>query len=342
MKKLLYPLICLAVLCTNIGRADDLPFFSSLRNEVANQQTVVSNTPPLDKKLAAALRTNLKLIDRTKPTLVNGTTALGALAKNLGRTSLSNTFLPIVTDARSVYADAMDLETDALDNRLADTIPGKARAAAQAALDKLRAAIDDARTNANFTLALRSLSVAAKAVGTAQKAVAKAESAPPGPGFLSATITESNQGVTTFLPTRFDLSDAATYDPFFGELDIIVADRKSLGSGRAQGRLLSIYAYLPGEGAYTLSLTNTEESFAIYERVIASGSELEVEFYEKYQTVDPLNNPLGTGTLTITLDLDARIVWGEFTFTATGVNDTNLTVSASGTFLLRLEVVADE
>ena len=74
MNKLVYPLACLAVLLANMARGDDLPFFSPLREEVANQLTVASNTVPLDKKLLASLRSNLKSIDKTKPTLTAGST----------------------------------------------------------------------------------------------------------------------------------------------------------------------------------------------------------------------------------------------------------------------------
>jgi len=64
----------------------------------------------------------------------------------------------------------------------------------------------------------------------------------------------------------------------------------------------------------------------------------EVESQETYLTVDPVNHRLGTGTMTITLDLDANLVWGEFTFTAKGMEDSNLEVSMTGSFLVRLEV----
>jgi hypothetical protein len=347
MQKSFAPLACLFLLLTVTARADDLPFFSALRGEIVNQLTIASNTLPLDKKLVAALNTNLKLIGRTKATLVNGSAALGVLAKNLGRTSLSNTFLPILADARTAYADALDAETDALESRLADTIPGKAQAAAQVALNKLQAAIDDSRTNASFTLALKSLSKAAKAVAAAQKAVTKAESAPPGAGFLSATITESNQGVTTFQPARSELANAAEYDPFSGEFDIIVSDGRNLGGGQLQGRVLTFIANLPGAGSYTLNLTNVADSFAIYERVVGrnvNSGNPDIDFYEQYATVNQFNTPLGGGALTLTLDLEAKIVWGEFTFTATGLNheganEPNLTVSITGSFFLRVEIL---
>jgi hypothetical protein len=181
MKKY-FSLLGLSLLLALTGRADDLPFFSALRVEIFSQATTASNTVPLDRRLIAALNTNLKLIDRTKPTLVNGSAALGTLAKNLGRTSLSNTFLPLLSEARTAYADRMDAATLAFESRLTETLPGKLRAAAENALSQLRTTIGDARTNASLTLALKSLSKAAKAVGAVEKAVARAESAPPGAG----------------------------------------------------------------------------------------------------------------------------------------------------------------
>lgn len=343
MKKLLYPLTCLLVLLTHVGRADDLPFFSSIREEIVSQLTIASNTPPLNKKLVSALGSNLKTIDKTKPTLITGSAALGTLAKSLGKTSLSNTFLPILTGTRTVYLEAMETEMGDLEDRLSYTIPGKAQTAAQTAIGKLAAAMEDAGTNASFTLSLKSLSKAAKALVTAAKAVAKAETAKPGANFLTATITESNQGVTLFKPTKNTILDA-TYDSFSGEIDIDAGELKSLGGGRVQTRFLSLAAMVPGEGTYTLSLTNANQSYAYYERIIAPNigefeePDPEFEFEELFFTVDPINHTLGTGTLTITLDLDANIIWGEFTFTATGSEDLTLQMSMTGSFLVRLEL----
>jgi hypothetical protein len=340
MKNLIHPLICLALLFTHVARAEELPFFGSLRAQIVSQLTIASNNLPLDKKLVTGLGANLKLIDKTKPNLISGTAALGTLAKGLGRTSLSNTFLPIVVSTRADYLDFIETEKGLLEERLADTVPGKARTAAGTSLDKLSAAIEAANTNANLTGSLKSLSKAATALGTAQKSVIKAETAKPGADFLLATITESNQGATTFKPTQKTILDA-TYDPFSGEIDIDGGEMKSLGGGRVQVRFLSLAAIVPGEGTHTLSLTNANDGYAIYERGIVLNINApypEVESQETYLTVDPVNHRLGTGTMTITLDLDANLVWGEFTFTAKGMEDSNLAVSMTGSFLVRLEV----
>ena len=340
MKKLIYSLTCLAVLLTNIARADELPFFSTLRGEIFNQLTIASNNVALNKRLISVLSANLKTIDRTKPALVNGSAALGTLAKGLGRTSLSNTFLPILTDTRAVYLDVLETELSALQERLIGTIPGKSRTAAQTALGKLSAAIEAANTNANFTASLSSLSKAATALGAAQKSVVKAETAVPGANFLTATITESNQGVTSFKPTKNTILDA-TYDAASGEIDIDAGDLKKLAGGRVQVRFLSLAAMVPGEGTHTLSLTNANEGYAIYERGIVLNINApypELKSQETYLTIDPFNQRLGTGTMTITLDLDANIVWGDFTFTATGSEDPNVQVRMTGSFLIRLEI----
>src|SRR5690349_23765976 len=52
-----------------------------------SQLTIASNTVPLDKKLLASLRSNLKIVDKTKPTLVAGSGALGTLARSEEHTS---------------------------------------------------------------------------------------------------------------------------------------------------------------------------------------------------------------------------------------------------------------
>ena len=231
MKNPVVPLICLAVLVANIARGDSLPFFSSLRGEVASQLTLVSNTVPLDKKLAISLRSNLKLIDTTKTNFIAGSTVLGTLARSLGKTTLSNTFLPILIDTRRVYLDAMGTEMSALDDRLAATIPGTARTTAQKMLGKLSAALQGAGTNLNFPLSLRSLSQAATALSSAQKLVAKAETAKPGPSFLTATIIESNQGTNLFKPSKKTFLEGihAFYEPFSGDFDIETGNRAEPG-----------------------------------------------------------------------------------------------------------------
>ena len=70
MNKLFLPLTCLVTLFANIARADDLPFFSTLREEIVNQLTIASNTVALNKKLISTLASNLKTLDKTKPTLI--------------------------------------------------------------------------------------------------------------------------------------------------------------------------------------------------------------------------------------------------------------------------------
>jgi hypothetical protein len=339
MKNLIYPLTCLAVLLANSARADDLPFFSSLRAEISSQLTVASNTLPLNKKLITALGANLKLIDRTKTNLIAGSASLGTLAKGLGRTSLSNTFLPILTDTRSVYLDTIETQKGGLEQRLVTTFPGTTRTAANTALNKLAAALDGAKTNTIFTASLTSLSKAAKALATAEKSVIKAETAPPGADFLTATITESNQGVTVFKPLKKTILEAS-YDPFSGEIDIDAGELKKLTGGRVQVRFLSLSAQVSGEGTHTLSLTNANESYAIYQRGIVFNINApypEIESEQNFMTVDPINHRLGTGTLTISVNLDANIVWGDFTFTAKSSEDAALEATMTGSFLLRLQ-----
>lgn len=324
------------------SRADEVPFFTSLREELTNQLTIVSNTVPLDKKLATSLRSNLKTVDKTKPTLTAGSTALGTVAKSLGRTSLSNVFLPLITDTRSVYVETLESELAVLDERLEATIPGKQRSAAQTKLAKVSASLDGVITNADLTLSLKSLSKAAKDLLVAQKAVAIAEIARPGPDFVSATITESGQINSAFKPVKSVGLDAY-YNEFSGEIEIEAGEMKSLGGGRVQVRFLELTAAVPGEGTHTLSLTN--ESYAIYQRGIVpniNAPEPELEVQETYFTIDPFNQTLGTGTMTITVDLEANVVWGSFTFTANGSENQELQAEVTGTFLLRLESFDDE
>lgn len=340
MKALLLSFSCLLLCLGDACRADDLPFLSPLRAEIVNQLTTVSNALPFDKKLNSSLIANLKLIDKTKPTFITGSSALGTLAKNLGKTSLSNTFLPIVVDTRDTYLDAIDSEKIVLEERLADTIPGTAQTAAQTAIYKLAAAIEATETNVSLTLSLKSLSTTAKALAAADKAVAKAEVAKPGPNFITATITETGQGTTALKPLKGSLE--AYYDDIEGTIEIDVGEITKLSGGRVQTRMLEITADVPGEGTYTLSLTN--DAVAWYQRIVSPSfaefeeEEPDFEFLENFFTIDPFNEVLGAGTLTITVDFEANIVWGSYSFSASGSENPELDLEAtvSGSFLVRL------
>lgn len=346
MKKLIASLSCFLLLLASLAKADDVPFFSPLRAEIVDQLTTVSNTTPFDKKLNSSLIANRKLIDKTKPTYITGASALGTLAKNLGKTSLSNTFLPIIVNTRDTYLEVIDSDQSELEARLADTIPGKAQTAAQTAINKLAAALEAAETNASLTLSLKSLSAAAKALAAADKAVAKAETAKPGPNFITATITESGQPVTTLKPLKNTLE--AYYDYFDGSIAIGVGEITRLSGGRVQTRYLGITAVMPDDGANSLSLTNDNEAYAVYQRIVSpSFAEFEeedpdFEFIETFYTIDPINESLGTGTLTITVDFEANLVWGTYSFTAGGSENTGLEATVTGSFLVRLSTYEDE
>ena len=270
---------------------------------------------------------------------------MGTLAKSLGKTTLSNTFLPIVVDTRTIYLEVMDSEKSLLEERLADTIPGKAQTKAQTAIDKLAVVLESAGTNTVLALSLKSLSKAAKELAKAGKSVAKAETAKPGPNFITTTITESGQPVATLKPLKNSLE--AFYDEFDGTIEIDVAELTKLSGGRVQARFLEITATMPGEGRHTLSLTN--EAYAIYQRIVAPNIgefeeyEPNFEFEELFFTIDPFNQTLGDGTLTITVDLEADppLVWGSFSFSANGSQNTDLEASMTGNFLLRLESYDD-
>ncbi len=334
MKKRLYTLTCLAVLFSNISRGGELPLFSSLRAEIENQIAIVSsNNSAPNKKLVARLRSSLSLVNRTQPTLIKGSSALATLAKSLGRTSISNAFIPALIETRGMYIDAMETRLSVLQDRLAHTMPGNTQTAAQTALDRVGAALGDAGTNNNFAVSLSSLSKTAKALLKAEKSVAKAETAPPGANFLTATITESNQGVALYKPTGKD-NLGADYGPLSGKIFIHGYDSTELGGGREQLRFLTLFVIVPGEGTHTLSLPNAGDgSYASYSRLtldesgtVESDIDYSVGFYSS-----------GTGTVIITVNLKAKVVWGEFTFTAKNSKNPDLEATVTGSFLLRLE-----
>ena len=202
-----------------------LPYLGDLRAEVTNQLTIASNNVAANKRLIATLKGALKGIDNTKPSnYVAGATSLGALAKKLNRTVVSNAFNTILHDTSDTYVDdLLDAEGDLAD-RLDTTYLGKAHTAASTSLGKLLAAIEGANTNANLLTALKSLSTAAKNLGAAQKLVLKAENAPPPPSGFTATITGAvsrsfkaiGMAISSPVPNNFNViaSQPLTHAPY--------------------------------------------------------------------------------------------------------------------------------
>src|SRR5687768_16525851 len=106
MKRIVIAFVVLTAAMAQHTRASAfLPFLDPIRTEIVNQQVIVSNAPTLDKPLATSLRKALLQIDRPTPTnLVNDTKALSSIAATLNKTSLSNTFDPLIRTALANYA----------------------------------------------------------------------------------------------------------------------------------------------------------------------------------------------------------------------------------------------
>lgn len=123
---------------------------------------------------------------------------------------------------------------------------------------------------------------------------------------------------------------------------------QSLGGRRVEARALTLWANMPGSGTYTFDLASGDENNAWYQRIVApslrefESDAPEFEFYEFYPTVDPVNATLGTGTLNIKFNLEAKVAWGDFTFTATGTENPSLQVTMTGSFLVRVKLLEDE
>jgi hypothetical protein len=339
MKSLSAFLVALAFSAGTVARADDLPYLSPLRDALVTQLTIVTSTVPANKPLASTLSASLKLVDRTKPEYVAGSASIGTLANLLLKTSLSNEFRPILEGIRDTYVENMAAEEDGLNHRVALVIPGKTQTAAQTAIGKFSVALDLVSTNPDFKFSLPALKKAAAALLAADKAVVKAETAKPGASFLTATVLESGQPATTLKPTAKTILEA-TYDPFFGEIDIDAGDMVKLGGTRVGLRFLSLTAMVSGPGTYTLSLTNDAQGYAVYERAILADIRdpyPEPDSQEFFATIDPFNQRLGSGTMTITLSEDSSVVWGSFSFTGLGIEVTSRTATITGTFLMRVE-----
>jgi hypothetical protein len=310
MKLLLALTLTLAVFLPRAQAvADTLPFLTTFRAEVANQLTVVSNNiaatndvrgnTRLKKTLIGALRT----IDRTRTnSYVAGASALNVLNRTFYRTSLSNTFNPLVDQTRDVYVASLLQAHANYAARVNASYPGRAQTAALTSLARLLAAIDTANTNTNVLVALRFLSTSAKTETATQRATVKAEAAPAPiasitanvSGAINTTIKTTGAGITPGSPGNYTvLGSQFTLRP--------------IGQ-----RIVRFSLYGLTDGTHTVTLDDGGI-------VISAG----------FNTTTYEGNP---GTATVTYNSASKVMFGTFTFTAFDDDNNASTITVTGSF----------
>ena len=292
-KYLLLTLVLLSAAFVEQARA--FPPLLPIRAEIVNQQVLLSNTVPLNRPLATALRKAVAKIDTTNPTnRVTGASAFSSVASTLSKSSLSNAFGPLLDTALASFLGSIDGDADGASNRLAATFPSGPHTAAQKKLNLLFTQIASADANANIIAAARVMSQAARTFVVANSLVTKAENAPPPPSSVTGTIVAN--GRTTQYRSR-----AAPVIP--GAPGFFVIN----SANGPSGIVLGLNQLSPGVN--NLNVGNAGTSFS----AIAT----------RFLPRPPATGSAVNGTMQVTWDPAMQAIFGTFQFVADG----NITVN---------------
>lgn len=319
MKKILITLVVLIAAAAPQMRASAfLPYLDPIRTEIVNQQVIVSNAPSLDKPLATALRKALLQIERPTPTnLVNDTKALSSIAGTLNKTSLSNTFDPLIRTAMGQYAGVVIGELNSISNSLLSTFPSGPRSAAnnliEAALDSVASAI----ANGNTTLGTKALAAVVKKLTAVKNLLNKAINAPAPPIQFRATITASGEGTFNWQPTP---SRAAAASLIGNTLSVTGVQVQRIGRTSVRSRYLTVHIPNIADGTRMYNVTGNGGDATIIYAYAQGGIGVP-------PTGDTYNAT--SGTLTVTWNSATKAGVASFTFSAPGSNNAGNTASSN-------------
>jgi hypothetical protein len=275
----------------------------AVRTEIVNQQVIVSNAVTLDKPLATALRAALLQIDRTTPTnLVNDTKALQTITAKLNKTSLSNTFDPLIRATLLNYFGVVAGALNNASNTLAGTFPSGPHTAGDNLIATVFDSVEAALANVNTTLASKALAVVTKKLSQINSVVTKADNAPAPPARINARVTGS-----------WGVSIKTQGAGIVGGAGLILNGAQQAGLG-VRGIGFST-ATVP-EGTSTVAIT--------------AGAVTQLKF-PGITTAYTMQGG-DSGTVTVTRNNSNRTAYGTFTFTATGDQGTTGTVTVTGDF----------
>jgi hypothetical protein len=278
-----------------------LPYLDPIRTEITNQQVILSNAPPVDRPLATALRKALLQVDRTTPTnLVNDTRALASLTATLNKSSLSNTFDPLIRGALGNYVGVISASLNSLSNSLSTAFPSGPHTAANNLIAKSFSSVEGVIENGNTTLATKSLAATTKKLTAINNLVTKAQNAPPGANVVAATVNGS--GFKSASRTT-----QVSYTPATGQAIIT-------GVNGIKGLTIWVFSATPGTTTHMIA-GDGSDAYAIYLNGISGQASST------------------SGTITITVDTIHSVIHGTFSFSASGPTLGNISVTG-GSFLV--------
>ena len=323
MKKILFGLFLFSLILTPRARATlFLPYLNAVRSEILNQQVIVSNTVPLNKPLAVALRKALMTIDRPTPTnLVNDTKTLATVAATLNKSALSNHFDALIRSAIANYATVLGGSLNTISNALLTTFPSGPHTAANNLIGQVFDLIEGAIANGNTTLATKALATVAKKLPAVQNLLNKAINAPPPPVQLSVTITASGEGTFKFTPIP---SRAAVATLIGNQLEITGVAVQRIGATSVRTR--NIFIVIPNitDGTHVYNVGGGGSNGSVLYTIAQGGLGLP-------PTGDAYS--ASGGTLVVTWNSSTRVGVGAFSFSGNGQNNPgNTATGVNGIF----------
>jgi hypothetical protein len=193
MKKLLLIVAFIGALTVTQSAQAGVQLLSGLYNSVSNQLFIVSNTAPVDKKLAKSLNAALAAIQKSGggPDTASATKGLGSVVKIVNRTSVSNAVASSVHDTIVSIAGQYVGTANNFSNQLSTSFPSAAQTKALTGISNLLASVNGIGANPNLAAALKVLTGFTKQVLTIQKGVTAAQKAPAPASSVTATIVIS-------------------------------------------------------------------------------------------------------------------------------------------------------
>ena len=326
MKRIALLLTLHVLACGSQARAAELTTnFVAVRAEIAAQLTVASNTVPVNKKLIASLKKSLAVLDKPGVTnLVNDTKVLTLLTP-LTKTSLSNTFNPLLNNSLNDYLALFFSAAANSSNNLAGTFPSGVHTAAGNKLIALYDQLLNADNLSDLIAASKQLAAAAKTLGVVNALVDKAENAPAPRAQYTATVTGALFGTFNFTP-----KPAAGFAALHSTVanNLIMNGLNASTSGSGLGTKLSVrelYIAIPNltDGTTTYEVGTGQNSsgkvFVLYHSSRSGPGG--IDGADAYTAV--------SGSLTVTVNKAAHTAFGTFSFAAPGQDNPAATASTS-------------
>ncbi|MDB6155651.1 MAG: hypothetical protein JWL90_4104 [Chthoniobacteraceae bacterium] len=291
------------------------PFLDPIRAELNKQLALVPTTTAADRKLIGKLKSALKTIDKPGTSnLGTDVKALNLLINSLGKTTLKDTFTPLLDTAFDKYVAVLATGSADLDVRLDKLVDTKFTANARKQLDQLLKLLDGLAANEDLRAAVKALGKAAGKFTITDTLTSTAEHPPLGANKITATIN----GAPFTADMRLSLAG------YHSTAHFIILTGNVLVGTKVNSLLLTIGNLTEGTSTHTFAGKESETIGAYTKAGIGGG-------------VDSTVVSTG-GTVTITLDSAKKVVSGTFSFTANDDANAHPTTVTGGNFVFRYRV----